>query len=76
MPVQVQRGFRPYALGETLGIEAGTQRGIVPHQFGQPGFQPRQIQPLAAVFAEIVHRHAAERPLFAAAEEVSLLQRG
>ena len=74
VPIQIQRGLCPHVLGETLGIDAGAQRRVVLHQFAQSAFQAGQIQSQTAIFAKVVHRYAAERPLFAAPEQVSLLQ--
>ncbi|MNC26225.1 hypothetical protein D3C75_743480 [compost metagenome] len=68
LSIQVQRGFRPNMLSKALGIDAGAKRRVMLYQLPQPGFQPCQIQPQAVIFAKVVHCHAAERPLFAAAE--------
>ncbi|GAA2287295.1 hypothetical protein GCM10009853_048180 [Glycomyces scopariae] len=74
--IQMQRDFRAHVLRAALHIDAGAQRRVVLYQLGQARFKARHIPLPGAVFAEVVHRHAAERPSIAAAEKIGLLQCG
>lgn len=74
--IQMQRHLRAYVLRAALHINAGAQRRVVLYQLAQARFKARHIRLPGAVFAKVVHRHAAERPSIAAAQKIGLLQCG
>lgn len=74
--IQMQRHLWAYVLSGALHIDAGAQRRVVLYQLGQARFKARYIPLPGAVFAKVVHRHAAERPSIAATQKVGLLQCG
>ncbi|MND89971.1 hypothetical protein D3C80_820470 [compost metagenome] len=60
-------------LHQTPLIDAGTQAFMSPDHCGKARLQQFRVD-IAAIFAELLHRHTAERQMGAAPEQIGLLQ--